>query len=234
MSTDIAYELLIGAKGWNHENWQGQFYPDDIPDDWRLTYYANEFQTVLVPESDWVNSDNDSIEQWLDDTDDSFVFYFEISLDYLQQANSASTIKSLLAVFDPCPERLGALIVNLPVEHNTDNLPPALQDYSSNHAIVLNNISRTETSTLPDQNHNTDISWHHSTNSNKSERHNSHFNVGFIDTSTALSNKELRCQLEQYQSKINPQCPTALFLYGDPPDISNLRDIKMIKELIMG
>ena len=45
--------LNIGAYGWKHENWSGGFYPDDLPQDWQLTYSSNAFNCVLVPVEYW-------------------------------------------------------------------------------------------------------------------------------------------------------------------------------------
>jgi len=63
-------ELIVGAYGWDHVDWQGVFYPDDLPEDWRLTYYANEFKSVYVPQSVWLHASIDDIEEWADGTPD--------------------------------------------------------------------------------------------------------------------------------------------------------------------
>ncbi len=34
----FACEVLVGARGWEHEAWTDRFYPADLPEDWRLTY----------------------------------------------------------------------------------------------------------------------------------------------------------------------------------------------------
>lgn len=47
---------LIGTKGWSHKTWLGSFYPDDMPVDWQLDYYSNQFACVLVTQQEW--------EQW--------------------------------------------------------------------------------------------------------------------------------------------------------------------------
>ena len=45
--------MNLGAYGWRHKHWSNTFYPEDLPvdadDDWRLAYYSNEFNAVLVP-----------------------------------------------------------------------------------------------------------------------------------------------------------------------------------------
>jgi len=40
--------VLVGALDWQEDLWVATFYPDDLPEDWRLTYYANEFSTTVI------------------------------------------------------------------------------------------------------------------------------------------------------------------------------------------
>lgn len=72
-----AHRLIVGARGWNHDGWNGTFYPEDLPQDWRLSYYANEFTGVLVPEPVWRAADPSIIGGWLGDVADGFLFYLE-------------------------------------------------------------------------------------------------------------------------------------------------------------
>ena len=83
--------IRVGTCGWDQLHWQGSFFPDDLPDDWRLSYYANEFSTVLVPEDEWQAEDVD-FEQWADDVPDGFKFYFLTSSSSVDGA----VIKSFL------------------------------------------------------------------------------------------------------------------------------------------
>ena len=59
-------DLLVGAIGWNNDLWQNGFYPEELPQDWRLGYYSNHLRAVLVPAEIWRDPDTDA-EQWLDD-----------------------------------------------------------------------------------------------------------------------------------------------------------------------
>ena len=74
MSTEY---LKIGARGWRHQQWQGSYYPDDLPENWQLSYYANDFQVVLVPSEYWDSSKGYDLAQWLEAVDDDFRFYLE-------------------------------------------------------------------------------------------------------------------------------------------------------------
>lgn len=46
--TQQTHRLLIGSLGWQHEAWQGDYYPEDLPCEWRLGYYSNEFPLSVI------------------------------------------------------------------------------------------------------------------------------------------------------------------------------------------
>ena len=67
----------VAARGWEHPAWSGIFYPEDIPAEWRLTYYANEFPAVVVPASAWGADPAAQARQWYADTPEGFGFLLE-------------------------------------------------------------------------------------------------------------------------------------------------------------
>lgn len=69
--------VLVGASGWLYPHWQGGFYPADLPDDWRLSYYNTQFQAVYLPVAFWQSASESLWMQWLNDTQDSFRFVLE-------------------------------------------------------------------------------------------------------------------------------------------------------------
>jgi len=69
--------MEIAAYGWQSPAWNG-FYPDDIPDDWRLDYYANEFYAVVVPWAAWRRADDEVLLGWQGQVPDGFLFYWEL------------------------------------------------------------------------------------------------------------------------------------------------------------
>jgi len=71
--------LHIMSYGWDYPDWLGTFYPDDLPEDWRLTYYANEFSGVLVPESVWFKAASADLATWTEDVEEGFCFYLELT-----------------------------------------------------------------------------------------------------------------------------------------------------------
>jgi hypothetical protein len=71
-------ELVVGARGWEHAQWLETYYPDDLPADWRLDYYANEFGCVVLPAEVWIKADEEAIGQWLEDVEEDFMFFLEL------------------------------------------------------------------------------------------------------------------------------------------------------------
>lgn len=118
--------LQIAAVGWDHERWCDDFYPPDMPADWRLTYYANEFQAVLVPTSAWLREPMPDLRQWHDDTPAEFRFYMQVTTSLLNRFDLSSVIQCLSTL----EEKLSVVVV----DHNSDEFikfTKALQGLSS-------------------------------------------------------------------------------------------------------
>lgn len=69
-----AYLVYLGAIGWEHEAWRGDFYPEDLPEDWRLSFYNTRFRCVYLPFELWRNAAADAVAGWLHDTHEGFHF----------------------------------------------------------------------------------------------------------------------------------------------------------------
>ena len=65
------------AYGWESHNWL-DFYPDDLPEEWRLDYFYNQFSGVVVPAEMVTTMTCEIAEQWLDAVDDDFRFILEV------------------------------------------------------------------------------------------------------------------------------------------------------------
>ncbi len=85
--TANTYRILIGAHGWLHTAWQGGFYPDDLPEDWQLGYYSNEFPVVLMPAAYWQHPDTE-IAVWLEDSASGLCLICEAPVELLQLPGS--------------------------------------------------------------------------------------------------------------------------------------------------
>lgn len=100
--------LVVGSLDWDHDAWAGSFYPQDLPREWRLGYYANEFSAVLVPGSRFAAADVAQVECWQEDVPPGFVFWVEVAPAALARVGPA------LGALGPC---LGGVVAT--------SLPPA-------------------------------------------------------------------------------------------------------------
>lgn len=76
-NTDWDQAVLLGALGWEWPEWALGFYPEDMPPEWRLTYYNTQFNCVFLPADQWRPVATDELEQWAEDTHDRFLFLLE-------------------------------------------------------------------------------------------------------------------------------------------------------------
>lgn len=69
--------LSIGAKGFNYPDWLGEFYPEDMPEEWVVDYYANEIDCVLLCAEEL--NDKTLLTTCLNELDESFYLFVEDS-----------------------------------------------------------------------------------------------------------------------------------------------------------
>lgn len=68
---------LLGAIGWEHPAWDGTFYPEDLPPEWRLNYYNCAFECVYLPYATWRTTPLETLAAWRQDTLEHFRFLLE-------------------------------------------------------------------------------------------------------------------------------------------------------------
>ena len=108
------YWIFLGTQGWEYADWRGNFYPDDMPTDWSLSFYNTRFQTVFFPHATWKNASDIELKQWLQDTQEGFRFLLEAGLagDEAQQCEEKFAGRAILATPEWCDQHL----VWLPVQ----------------------------------------------------------------------------------------------------------------------
>ena len=86
--------VLIGVSGLQHPGWDENYYPPDIPEDWKLAYYANDFTAIVLPESAWRSAQSDELTEWLEDIDEAFRVYLRVTTQMPDKAE-VDTAKAL-------------------------------------------------------------------------------------------------------------------------------------------
>jgi len=95
--------IRVGVYDWAHFATDDGYYPDDLPEEWRLSYYANEFETACISLTPQVLQSIDEPE-WLEDLAPGFQLYFDTTpaisqkSELLPQLNTFKTVISESAV----------------------------------------------------------------------------------------------------------------------------------------
>jgi uncharacterized protein YecE (DUF72 family) len=77
MHTTPTYRCYLGAIGWDHAAWSGAFYPEDLPPEWRLSYYNTSFECVYLPYALWSKIPLETLAAWREETLERFRFLLE-------------------------------------------------------------------------------------------------------------------------------------------------------------
>jgi hypothetical protein len=95
----------VAPDGWWALADAAAFYPEDLPDDWRLTYFANSYPAVFVPEARWRSLSADTLSVWAADVHAGFRFYLEAGMDLPAERRTAAAAlgQTLAALVDTRP-----------------------------------------------------------------------------------------------------------------------------------
>ncbi len=106
---------MIGTRGWNHVS-GGDFYPAELPDDWRFCFYSNNLRSVLVPQETWDSAQRTDVAQWLEDSDPAFRFVIELPATLglpLTQGKHEQALAQFLETLEPIAARTAGLLLRI-------------------------------------------------------------------------------------------------------------------------
>jgi len=128
--------LMIGARGWDVAAWVGEFYPGELPDDWRFCYYSNNLRSVLVPHAALAMAQRSDVLRWIEDSDPAFRFVPEVPAAP-SASGALTTMDHELAMLDDLIEPLVARLGGWLVRVTEDTLLPT-EDFER----LLNRLTR--------------------------------------------------------------------------------------------
>jgi len=71
----------IVCEGWELVADGAELYPDDLPTEWRLSYFANALGAVYLPAGGWLDQPEQTLSDWHDDVHSGFRFFLECAPD---------------------------------------------------------------------------------------------------------------------------------------------------------
>ena len=119
--------VLVGTTGFDHAAWQGDFYDEQLPPDWRFLHYGNQFRALLLPAAatlEWIGG---GLPELVEDSDEDFRFVIEIDEMLADDERLASALDSLGV-------RLSGIVFR-PVKSVFD--AAAVRRLSTRHAICV-------------------------------------------------------------------------------------------------
>ncbi|HBY95398.1 MAG TPA: DUF72 domain-containing protein [Chloroflexi bacterium] len=109
--------LWIGTSGWVYKHWRGIFYPQQLPGDQLLRFYAERFPTVEINYSFYRLPRRSVFESWRSQTPDGFLFAVKASR-YLTHMKKLKDPKEplgrLLERAAGLQEKLGPILFQFP------------------------------------------------------------------------------------------------------------------------
>ena len=66
--------VFVGTSGYSYKEWKGSFYPDDLPADRMLSYYAERFRTVEINNSFYRMPSESVLSRWANEVPEEFTF----------------------------------------------------------------------------------------------------------------------------------------------------------------
>jgi len=98
--------LLIGTSGWSYKHWKGVFYPEKLPQNRWLPFYAEHFKTVEINMTFYRTPTEKTVAGWIEKTPDDFFFTIKASR-YITHVRRTDSIDESLEKLYSLMERFG-------------------------------------------------------------------------------------------------------------------------------
>jgi uncharacterized protein YecE (DUF72 family) len=110
-------KVHIGTSGWHYAHWRGPFYPNDLPPDKMLSWYAERFDTVEINNSFYRLPTTAALAAWYKDTPPGFCFVVKASRYITHNRklkDPEDTVKKFMTQVRKLKDKLGPILFQLP------------------------------------------------------------------------------------------------------------------------
>jgi len=109
--------LYVGTSGFSYKSWKGPFYPEDLPDDQMLSYYAGQLPAVEINNTFYRMPKADMLERWAEAVPDTFRFALKAPQRITHRKRLNNTREEVSYFFETLSvlrDRLGPALFQLP------------------------------------------------------------------------------------------------------------------------
>lgn len=110
-------KLLAGTSGFSYDGWTGTFYPEDLPSDGRLAYYATKLPAVEVNNTFYRMPRPELLARWAAEVPAGFRFALKASqrITHIKRLKEVEgEVRFLLGAARQLGEKLGPVLYGLP------------------------------------------------------------------------------------------------------------------------
>ncbi|RJF74011.1 DUF72 domain-containing protein [Rhodopseudomonas palustris] len=116
--------VRIGTSGWSYPSWRGPFFPDGLPLNRQLQYYASQFGSAELNGVFYRTPTPEAVKGWRDTTGEDFVFAWKASKFITHWKRlSAASLNSLELLEDRISllgDKAGPILFQLPPQFSAD------------------------------------------------------------------------------------------------------------------
>ena len=110
-------KLLAGTSGFSYDGWTGNFYPEDLGADERLSFYATKLPAVEINNTFYRMPKAELLASWAEQVPDGFRFVLKASqriTHFKRLKDTVSEVEYFFGVASTLGQRLGPVLVQLP------------------------------------------------------------------------------------------------------------------------
>jgi uncharacterized protein YecE (DUF72 family) len=110
-------QLLAGTSGYSYKEWLGHFYPEKLPGNEMLRYYAERFTTVEINNTFYRMPAESMLAQWIEQVPDHFTFTLKAPKRITHDnrlRDTESNVTEFLRRANTLGSKLGVLLFQLP------------------------------------------------------------------------------------------------------------------------
>ncbi len=110
-------QYYIGTSGWHYDDWRGRFYPEKLPRNKWLEFYAQRFPTVELNNSFYRLPSENALKGWYNSSPPDFTFAVKVSrfITHIKRLKDCDeAITNFMSRAGILKEKLGPLLYQLP------------------------------------------------------------------------------------------------------------------------
>jgi hypothetical protein len=211
--------MELGSWGWDWDAWEGVFYPEDLPEDWRLSFYANEFPLVVIPGEQAALLEVPTLLMWARDLPPQFGFLVEAPKALRADGQGRGRLIEVLAALGG---RLRGLL--WPVEGSLPEQLQAFREAGGLDLALLHLLGEPHGPGWQAAGEGVGQVWTRDPCGDLTVD-----GPAIVESSASLA--ELREAVESYL-RITVAPRPCLILSGEPPDPTRLREVRTLLELM--